>query len=97
METVNIQSLHIAQVVSIFTSAASPINVVAKLWNAGINLAIADEKLICRITPRSARCLMAPVDFQGNLRNEAVSDREAIETQPCLERLVTDSEELGEE
>jgi hypothetical protein len=43
METVNIASLHIAQVVRIFMSAASPLNVIATFRNAGINLAIADE------------------------------------------------------
>jgi hypothetical protein len=48
METVNIESLHIAQVVSTFMSAASPLNVIVTFRNAGINLAIADEKLIRR-------------------------------------------------
>jgi hypothetical protein len=81
MKTVDSQSLHIAQVVSTFMSAASPFNVVATFRNAGINLAIADEKLICRITLRGGRCLMASVDFKGNPNDEAVSDGEATETQ----------------
>jgi hypothetical protein len=78
-------------------SAASPLNVVATFQNAGINLAITDGKLMCRITPRSAQCLMASVDFEGNRRNETVSDGEATETQLYLERIVTDAEELEEE
>jgi hypothetical protein len=97
VERVNIHSFHIAQVVSTFMSAVSPLNVIATSRNAGINLAITNEKLICLRTPRSARCLMAPVDFEGNPRDETVSDSEATETQPCLERIVTSTEELEEE
>jgi hypothetical protein len=93
-ETVNSQSLHIAQVVSTFMSAASPLNVVATFWNAGINLAIADEELICRITPKSARCLVASVEFVSNPSDEAVSDGEVSETQPYLEQIVTDTKEV---
>jgi hypothetical protein len=85
METVNIPLLHIAQVVSIFMSAASPLNLVATFRNGGINLAIADEQLICWITHGGARCLMASVAFEGNPRDEAVSDGELTETQLYLE------------
>jgi hypothetical protein len=46
METIEIQLLHIAQVVGIFMSAASPLSVVTTFRNAGIKLAIADEKAI---------------------------------------------------
>jgi hypothetical protein len=97
MERVNIQSFPIAQVVTAFMPAASPLNVIATFRNVGINLVIADEKLICRITPRSALCLMTSVDFEGNPRDATVSDAEATETQPYLERIVTDTEELEEE
>jgi hypothetical protein len=85
METVNIQSLDIAQAVSTFMSVASHLHVVATFGNSGINLAIANEKLIYRITPRSAQCLMASVDFEGKPRDETVSDGEAAETQLYLE------------
>jgi hypothetical protein len=85
MERVDIQSFNIAQVVTTFMPAASPLNVIATFRNVGINLAIADEKLICRTTPRSARCLMTSVDFKGNPRDETVPDGEATETQPYLE------------
>jgi hypothetical protein len=97
METVNIESLHVAQAVNTFMPAASPLNGIATFLNAEINLAIADEKLICWITPRSARCLMMSVDFKSNPREETVSDGEAAETQLYLERIVTDTEELEEE
>jgi hypothetical protein len=97
METVNIESLHTAHAVSTFMSAASAINVIATFQSVGINLAIADEKLICWLTPRSTRCLMASVDFEGNPKGETVSVGEATETQRHLERIVTDTEELEEE
>jgi hypothetical protein len=96
-ETVGIQSLHIAEVLRPFMPAACPLNVVATFGNAGISLAIADEKLICRITPRSARGLMASVDFEGNPSDETVSDDKAMETQLYLDRIATDIEELEEE
>jgi hypothetical protein len=97
MEAVNIQSLHVPQVVSPFMPAAPALNVVARLRNAGINLAIADKKLICRITHRSARCLMRSVDFEGDPSDEAASDGDVTETQLHLEQIVTDTEELEEE
>jgi hypothetical protein len=81
MERMNIQSLHIAHGMSTFMSAASPLNLVTTFRNAGINLTIADEKSICRITSRNARYLMASVDFEGNPRDETVSGGEATETQ----------------
>jgi hypothetical protein len=97
METVNIQLLHIAEVVSTFVPAVYPLNVVATFQNAGINLAIADEKLICGITPRTTQCLMASADFEGNPSSEVVSDGEMTETQLHLKRIVTYTKELEEE
>jgi hypothetical protein len=97
MERVNTQSLHIAQVASTFMSAASSLDVVASFRNAGISQAIAYEKLTCRITPRSARCLTASVDFESNPMDETVSDGEATETLLYVERIDTDTEELEEE
>jgi hypothetical protein len=63
----------------------------------GSNLAIADEKPICQITPWSARYLMASVDFEGNRSDEAASDCEVTETQLRLERIVADTKELERE
>jgi hypothetical protein len=61
MEAVNVQSSHIAQVVSVFMSAASPINVVATFRSAGITLALGEDgKLYCRVSPHEARCLLSP-------------------------------------
>jgi hypothetical protein len=97
MQTVTIQSLHIAQVGSTFMSAGSPLNVLATFQNAGITVAIANEKLICRITLRRTRRLMASVDFEGNPGDEPVSDGEVTETQLYLERIVIDTKELEEE
>jgi hypothetical protein len=97
MEGINIQSFHFAHVVSGFMSAACPLNAMATFRNAGISLAIADEKLICWVLPRSAPCLMASVYFEDNQLDETVSGGEATETQPYLERILTDTEELEEE
>jgi hypothetical protein len=97
MVTINIESLRVAQVVSTFMLAASLLNAVAAFRNPGIDLAIADEKLTFRISPGSAQCLMASVDFEGNPKDETVSDGEVTATQPYLERIVTDTEELEEE
>jgi hypothetical protein len=78
-------------------SVASPLNVFAAFQNAGINLAIADEKSTCRITPRSGRCLMASADVERQPSDEAVSGGEGTEAQLYLEGIVTDTEELEEE
>jgi hypothetical protein len=40
---------------------------------------------------------MASVDLNGHRRDETVSDGEGTETQPYLERIATDTEELEEE
>jgi hypothetical protein len=49
------------------------------------------------MTSRSARYLISSVDFEGNPRDETVSDGEATETRPYLEEIVTDTEEPEEE
>jgi hypothetical protein len=62
METVNLQSSHIAQVVSSLISAASSLNVVATFLNAGIALTITeDRKLSYLVRPERKRCLMTPI------------------------------------
>jgi hypothetical protein len=66
-------------------SAASPLDLIATFRNAGINLAIADEKWICRMASRSARRLMTSVDFERNPRDEIVSVGEATHAQLYLE------------
>jgi hypothetical protein len=93
IEAVNIQSIHVAQVVNTFMSAACPINAVAAFRNAGINLAITDDKLVCRITPESARCLVRPVNTEmESPGGETESDGEQMELQVFLEAVVTGSD-----
>jgi hypothetical protein len=59
MENVNIQSTHIAQVVSSFMSAASPLNVVGTFRRAGIRMRLdSDGRLVCIVSPEDARCLL---------------------------------------
>jgi hypothetical protein len=57
LDIMNIQSFHIAQVVCSFMSAANPSKVVQSFKNAGLSLIIADEQLLCMVTPETARCL----------------------------------------
>jgi hypothetical protein len=47
MEAVNVQSLHIGQVVGSFMSAGSPPNIVGTFRIAGIRLALQDGTLVC--------------------------------------------------
>jgi hypothetical protein len=54
----NVQSVQIARVVCSFMSAANPFNIMQSFRNAGISLIIADDKLLCAVTPETARCLM---------------------------------------
>jgi hypothetical protein len=58
IEETNVQSFHSAQVVCSFLSAANPINVIQSFKNAGISLLVADDQLLCMVTPETARCLM---------------------------------------
>jgi hypothetical protein len=63
MENVNVQSAHIAQVVSAFMSASSPLNVVGTFLSAGIALSLgAGGRFFCRVARERARCLLAPFD-----------------------------------
>jgi hypothetical protein len=94
LETVDIKWLHVAQVIGTLVPTTSLFNVVATFRNAGINLAIADEKLICLIIPRGARCLIAPVDLEGNPGDEAMPDGDVTEAQLYRERIVTETQEL---
>jgi hypothetical protein len=60
MDSVNVQSQHIAQVVSSFMSAASPVNIVGTFRSAGIALILAsDGSLRCQVCPERARCLLS--------------------------------------
>jgi hypothetical protein len=61
METLNIQSKHIAQVVCGFFAAATPVNIVQSFRNAGIGLIVQDGRLLCKIDPSQARCLLKPL------------------------------------
>jgi hypothetical protein len=65
METVNVQSKHIAQVVCAFLSAATPLNIVASFRNAGIGLVVDQDMVRCQVQPNSARCLLHPLEPPG--------------------------------
>jgi hypothetical protein len=63
MENVNVQSGHIAQVVSFLMSVMSSINVIETFLSPGIILFLGtDRRLYCRVCPDRARYLIVRVD-----------------------------------
>jgi hypothetical protein len=68
IETVNIQSSHMAEVVSAFMPASSPLNAVGTFRSIGIMLWLApDNRLCCGGSAERARCLtiaFIPVDVK---------------------------------
>jgi hypothetical protein len=71
-------------------SLPAPLNIVVAFRNAGINLGMADGKLICWITPKSARRLMTPVHLAVAADLEAGFDDEETETEVSLEQVVAE-------
>jgi hypothetical protein len=84
-------------VASAFISAAAPLNTVASFRNAEIDLGIADGKLVGRITPKSAGCLMAPVHLAVVVDPEVKPDDEETEVRLYLEQNVADMSPLDHE
>jgi hypothetical protein len=58
IDAANIQNFHLAQVVCLFLSAANPANIIQSFRNAGISVVIAEDRLLCMVTPKTARCLL---------------------------------------
>jgi hypothetical protein len=89
METVNVQSSHIAQVVSAFMSASSPLNVVGTFLSAGIALSLdAGGRLFCRVAREHARCLFAPFDpvaEPGPTEAEAEANETELYIEQCID------------
>jgi hypothetical protein len=61
MESMNVQSDHIAKVVCAFMAAATPGNIVKTFRRAGICVVLDDDVLRCRVCPDRAQCLIAPI------------------------------------
>jgi ADP-ribosylglycohydrolase len=97
MDAIKIQSAHIVQAASAFMSVAAPLNIVATFRNTEIDLWITERKLVCRITPRSAECPMAPVHLAIAVDREAEPDDEDTEGQLDLEQIVADIAGLEDE
>lgn len=100
METVNVQSRHIAEVVSSFMSAASPMNVVGTFASAGITLTLSPEgRPLCRVCPERARCLLFPIE---RMEVEIPTDAEVEEierdlyVERCAEEIETDATSVRE-
>jgi hypothetical protein len=98
METVNIQSSHIGQVVSAFMSASSPSNVVGTFRSAGIVLFLGlDLKLYCHVSPEQARCLIMrfiPSEETAPTEDEVEEAEENLYLEHCAE---TKAEEIQSE
>jgi hypothetical protein len=92
METVHIQSLHVAKIVSAFISAASPLNIVAAFQSAVINLIIADRKVVCQMTPRNAGCLMVSLNLALDHGDGVELDDQETEAQLYLESVREDED-----
>jgi hypothetical protein len=84
-------------VASALKSAAAPVNTTSTFWKAGIQLGIADGNLVCQITPKSARCLRAPLHLAVEAYPEAEADDEETKAQLCLEQVVADVAALSDE
>jgi hypothetical protein len=82
METVNVQSSHIAQVVSAFMSASSPLNVVGTFLSAGIALSLDAGADFSAVLPGSTRdaCSL-------HLTPSRSRDRRKLKPKPKLTRL----------
>jgi hypothetical protein len=82
LDSVNIQSRHIAQVVSTFMSAATPINIVKTFGLSGIALILDDGILRCQVRPDMARRVLVPFEVPvpgcGEVEG-AISDDEEIQ------------------
>lgn len=94
MEAVNLQSRHIAEVVSSFMAAAAPMNVVATFASAGITLFLSpDGKVLCRVCPERARCLICPIEATEEpmpTEDEVAEIERDIYVEHCAEHVTTD-------
>jgi hypothetical protein len=71
LEQVNVQTEHIVQVVNSFMSAACPHNVIESFRNAGFSLKRdANNRILCHVTPESARCLFEPIEETPELEED---------------------------
>jgi hypothetical protein len=81
LDSVNVQSRHIAQLVSAFMSAATPVSIVEKFRFSGICLICDDDVLRCQVRSNKARCVLVPfgASFPGcGDQGEMSSDEEEI-------------------
>jgi hypothetical protein len=96
MEGLNVQSKHIAQVVCAFMSAAVPVNIVQSFRNAGVILAVVDNKVFCKVEPRQARCLLQPITGdKTEVEEVAGEDREHVEEELYVQECADMIEDSG--
>jgi hypothetical protein len=84
MSEINIQTLHIVQVVTSYMSLAAPIDITASFRNGGVPLDIEPGgRLTCRVTRETPRCPLE--DFEAEQRKEVeeeefdASEREEVD------------------
>jgi hypothetical protein len=83
MESMNVQTDHIAKVVCSFMAAATPVNIVKTFCRAGICLVLDDGIVRCRVCPDHARCLLVPITT--NLPSIPDEDEDDMEAELYLE------------
>jgi hypothetical protein len=77
LDEMNVQSIHIAKLLSAFHSACNPVNVVASFRNAGISCRFGPEgSPACFVNVEECRCLLHGIT-QADVENAARSDQDA--------------------
>jgi hypothetical protein len=74
MDAANVQSVHIARLLSAFHSACNPVSVIASLRNAGIAVHLDDGMPMGHVDIEECRCLLGQVDFISTSAQEDVAD-----------------------
>lgn len=74
LESTNIQSEHLINILQSFYQAANPPNIIASFRNSGISVVYEDGILLVRITPETCRSLLVSLDLMLALAEEETSD-----------------------
>jgi hypothetical protein len=104
LDSVNIQSSHIAAVLSAFQSSATITNIVKAFSNGGITIVKNEDPLlqiICKVDPVQARCLFTPLigvpideSFEIDDDNDTDGDWQADENSESNQNEEEDSEDI---
>jgi hypothetical protein len=110
-DKLNIQTKHIVRVLVGFLRAVVPPNVIMTFRNAGISIELDPDslqnpeseipRLICKVTPETARCLFKPIEIPDEFQGLFVDGEEEDETEYMLgpeeaEEEMTEDREFSE-